>query len=208
MNARVGDEGERGDGGGDAVVYLLCICWRISTPRRAPLQGDSKVAMADGSRKQLRHVRAGDVLATRKGQAPSRVRCVVKAMQTDGMAELVQLPGSALLATPWHPVRRKGTQWVFPANVGTSKRMPCDTVYNLLLENGSYAVIEGWECVTLAHGLSGAVVGHSYYGTEAVVRDLTGMEGWSNGLVTLHPDSVVTRRDAATGRVTGLISAN
>merc|ERR1719158_166903 len=107
------------------------------------------------------------------------------------MADLIRLPGSKLLATPWHPVR-KDTEWVFPVDVGTSKRVPCDAVYNLLLEAGSYALIEGWECVTLAHGLFGDVVSHSYYGTEAVVRDLMKMEGRVNGLVILHPDSTVT----------------
>lgn len=164
------------------------------------LQGDSKVAMADGSQKKLRDLHVGDLLATKKGQSPSRVRCVVKSVQTDGTADLIKLPGSELLATPWHPVR-KGTQWVFPVDVGTTKRVSCDAVYNLLLDDGCYAVIEGWDCVTLAHGLTGDVVSHSYYGTKAVVRDLMGMDGWANGLVVLHPDSVVTQRDASTGRV-------
>jgi len=169
--------------------------------------GDSKVAMADGSHKQLRNIHTGDLLATRKGQPPSRVQCVVKSVQGDGVADLVKLPGSDLLATPWHPVR-KGTQWVFPINVGTTKRVSCDAVYNLLLEDGCYAVIEGWECVTLAHGLTGDVVSHSYYGSQAVVHDLMKMDGWSNGLVVLHPDSVITRRNPSTGRVIGLVTAN
>lgn len=86
--------------------------------------------------------------------------------------------------------------------------MACDAVFNLLLENGCSALIEGWECVTLAHGLSGDVVSHSYYGTEAVVRDLMKMAGWSNGVVVLHSDSVQTRRDATTGLVTGITAAN
>merc|ERR1712110_1152173 len=43
--------------------------------------GNSKVLMADGSQKQLRHVHAGDLLATQKGKSPSRVRCVVKSVQ-------------------------------------------------------------------------------------------------------------------------------
>ena len=170
-------------------------------------QGDSKVAMADGTYKKLKDIHAGDLLATRKGQPASRVQCVVKSVQTDGIADLVKLPGSNLMATPWHPVR-KGKQWVFPIDVGTTKRVSCDAVYNLLLKDGRYAVMEGWDCVTLAHGLTGDVVGHSYYGSQAVVHDLMKMDGWSNGFVVLHPDSVVTGRDPSTGRVISLVTAN
>jgi len=40
-------------------------------------------------------------------------------------------------------------------------------------------------CVSLGHGLTGAVVGHDYYGSAAVLRDLSEQPGWRQGEVTL-----------------------
>lgn len=64
-------------------------------------------------------------------------------------------------------------------------------------------IINGAECVTLAHGFTGdEVVEHPYFGTEKVLNDLRGMDGWENGLVVLRTGCLV--RDAKSGLVTGL----
>merc|ERR1711924_394280 len=122
-----------------------------------------------------------------------------------GGAELVKLPDSNSLATPWHPVRpNKKAQWVFPANFGCVEQQACNAVYNLLLDNEHVARIEGWECVTLAHGMKGDVIGHKYFGTQSVVNDLMRMKGWDNGKITYYSDKLTMRRDENTGRIVGM----
>ena len=63
----------------------------------------------------------------------------------------------------------------------------CAHVYNLVLEgtDDHVPLVNGVGCVSLGHGLTGAVVGHDYYGSAAVLRDLSEQPGWRQGEVTL-----------------------
>merc|ERR1711898_36446 len=74
---------------------------------------------------------------------------------------------------------------------------PCQAVYSLVLASGHTVMIGGFECVTLGHGLEGAVVGHAYLGTAKVVEDLERFEGWQRGLVEFFDGCML--RDRATG---------
>ena len=139
-------------------------------------------------------VRPGMLLRTARGGV-ARVRCVVRTACPGNRAQLVRLPGGASL-TAWHPVLLKGAAgaggaggegWAFPAEVGTPSVRPCAHVYNFVLEGADRVLrVNGVGCVTLGHGLEGAVVGHAYYGTAAVLRDLQRRPGWEHGYVALQ----------------------
>ena len=80
-----------------------------------------------------------------------------------------------------------GEGWAFPAEVGTPSVRPCAHVYNFVLEGSDRVLrVNGVGCVTLGHGLEGAVGGHAYYGTAAVLRDLQRRPGWEQGYVALQ----------------------
>jgi len=175
--------------------------------------GDCRVTMADGSARPLRSVRRGDRVRTGSGTAAT-VRCVTRtpAPTSDGVSKmlLVQLPGTQLLATPWHPVklpRKSGAKgderlWAFPSDVSNVQPMACDAVFNLLLDSGSSMMIEGVECIALGHGLTGPVVGHAYYSSQRVAEDLAVMPGWKTGIVDLRPEHLL--RDPKTGKVVAI----
>ena len=146
---------------------------------------------------RLDAVRAGDVLATADGGA-ARVRCVVATECEGGRALLVQLPGGGPTLTPWHPVRDNnnssnaaaGGRWRFPLMIagGTQAVRACPYVLNLVLDRCHELLVDGVACVTLGHGLQGdAVVEHAYWGTAAVVADLSRFPGWQRGFVLLRP---------------------
>ena len=55
------------------------------------------------------------------------------------------------------------------------------------LDRGHELLVDGVACVMLGHGLQGAVVGHTYWGTDAVLADLSRQPGWAQGFVLLRP---------------------
>ena len=171
--------------------------------------GDGLVLMADGSRKAVRDVRKGDWLALPPApdavgaseQTAAQVTCAVQIHTDGGSEELVQLEGSGLRLTPWHPVRVDG-RWQFPCALACARRVPCDAVYDFVLSEGHVMEIDGVQCVTLGHGFQGAVIGHAYFGTDRVVDDLRAMRGWEAGLVELHA-STCNVRDPETRKICG-----
>lgn len=137
--------------------------------------------------------------------ATGQVRCVVRTVAPTGMQQLVRLPGNAqLAATPWHPIRVRASEpWTFPVHVGVMAHEPCEAVYNFVLASGHVMLIGGVECATLAHGVTGDVREHAYWGTQAVLDDLRAMPGWQAGYVTIGVPQ--TLRDADTGLVCRLL---
>jgi len=66
----------------------------------------------------------------------------------------------------------------------------CPAVYTFLLNNDHIMIINGVECITWAHGLD-IELKHDYFGTEAVVRDLMMLEGWSEGCINIDDSFIV-----------------
>lgn len=65
--------------------------------------------MVSGQVKQVKDIAVGDLVLGGSGKLgefnSARVLCVVRIDCKDGVAELVELPQSSLLVTPYHPVR-------------------------------------------------------------------------------------------------------
>eukprot|EP00965_Chrysotila_dentata_P052712 1748778-Pleurochrysis_carterae.AAC.1 len=150
-------------GGGCFAPASLVLVVRDGEPRRVRIDA----------------VRRGDVVRTTGGYA--RVRCVLLTECAGGRAMLTRLP-SGLELTEWHPVL-DGGRWRFPLMLGTRVIRRCAQVYNLLLDEGHVLDVSGTRCVTLGHGLAGPVVGHPFWGTEAVEKEMQAAPGWDAGRV-------------------------
>eukprot|EP01114_Cavostelium_apophysatum_P023812 TRINITY_DN908_c0_g1_i1.p1 TRINITY_DN908_c0_g1~~TRINITY_DN908_c0_g1_i1.p1 ORF type:complete len:832 (+),score=277.31 TRINITY_DN908_c0_g1_i1:122-2497(+) len=158
--------------------------------------GECAVQMADGTTKQVQQIMKGDLVSTGNGAA--EVLCVLKTICHKGKTQIVELSGG-LLVTPYHPVRIQG-KWTFPCDLAAPSERNCAAIYSFLLKEHHVMIINGVECVSLAHGIEGdAVVSHPYFGTNAVVEDLKGMAGWESGLVQLYAGCLV--RDEQTNLV-------
>ena len=154
--------------------------------------------MATGDLKRVDQVRRGDSVQSRSG--PATVLCVVRTQCKDGKASLVTLNG--LEITPWHPCSLDGGRsWHFPCDLCTAVQTTCPAVYSFVLQSGHTMLINGVQCVTLGHGLKGAVVGHGYFGTSKVIQDLKAMKGWETGYIDMVHGCLMTR-DPANGHVT------
>ena len=159
--------------------------------------GDCQVLMEGDLTKAVRDVVKGDVVKTHDGYA--KVRCIVKTLCKNSACELVRL--GRLVVTPWHPIKRN--RWVFPIQLAKAETLACEAVYSFLLEENTVSmVIEGEECITLAHGIDDDdVAKHPFYGTSAVVEELKTLDGYEEGLVEITG----VKRDAETHLACGFI---
>ncbi len=147
--------------------------------------GDCLVDMADGSRKKVRNIIKGDIVATLDGlvQSDATIKCVIRTDIENGRQRLVMLDGG-LFVTPWHPIRKNG-RWIFPANLGEPQEIPCSAVFSFVLDKDHIMIINNTECITLGHDFKEDIVQHPYFGTNKVIDDLKNMDGWSDGLIVL-----------------------
>jgi len=109
-----------------------------------------------------------------------------------------------LMVTPYHPVRFNG-EWTFPHQINAATEMQCDGVFSFVLDRSTsehVMMINGFECVALAHGITAKNAAHPYFGSERVLNDLQRMNGWAQGRVELVEGCTV--RDPASGLVSGL----
>jgi Mg-chelatase subunit ChlD len=181
---------------------------------------DCFVSIMGNTQKRLKDLQKGDVL--KNGAV---VRCIVRATCVGDHAELVSL--GSIKVTPWHPVCIDG-KWTFPADIGKAEKMHCVAVCSIVCEsldksrnnhernrddNDRYKVrvekemhpyieIEGIPCAVLGHGVvDDPVLAHKYFGTEAVISDLSKCVGWEKGRITFGTGCML--RDKESGLVCG-----
>jgi len=133
------------------------------------LSGRSPVAMANGSTKRMDELVQGDAVL-------GGGRVAVLVMYTEFKGRLVRL--GELEITPFHPVKHAAGAWVFPVNVPSSPGGEDAAfawhgpVYNVVLDGGVSITVDGLECITLGHGITGdSVAEHAYFGSRAAVVD-------------------------------------
>jgi len=220
---------DRGDSIFNSLPPPTASCaYAVSGGARAPLSmasvnssagpcflGASRVKMEDNTEKRCDEIKAGDV-----DRAGYVIKCMIKTLVTS--ANIVQIEGHlrpenhASLKdsggfTAWHPVFDYVKQaWQFPAIMALSETVVTDAIYNFILEldpaseRPGVLIINGLMTCTLGHGFEGSVIGHPYFGTEAVIRDLEKMPGYAAGLVIIDPATSTFSRDPNTGLVNGL----
>lgn len=162
-------------------------------------QGDARVLLADGvSRVAIQDLAPGTAVWTPSG--PAAVRALVICHSTARAQPMTRL-NDRLFVTPWHPVKDAAGEWTFPTRLAGFMDRLLKTVYNLVLTSGHIVDIEGVQAVTLAHGISGPVVGHPFFGSEAILRDLAGQPGWEEGRPVFN--DLVVLRDPVTDQING-----
>ena len=137
---------------------------RFHDQSRGCMAGSGWVSLADGHRCRLSELQRGDRVVSRTAAGASvlaTVACLVHSRVGVAGTYLCSLPGSALLITPWHPVRLTPSgPWCFPAHVSGSRRVAVPAVYSVVLEDALVPMPTG--------GVS-----------------LRKLPGWSDGLVSL-----------------------
>ncbi|KAI9208346.1 hint-domain-containing protein [Polychytrium aggregatum] len=154
-----------------------------------------RMAGADTTFKHIEDLVAGDQLhIPAAGQDTSDARsatvlCVIKTPQLPlHKTALVKLADKAIL-TPWHPVLLPGSDiWSFPSELAdTHYSTECPAVYNLVLDQGHVIELDGGiQSVTLAHGFSGDIREHRYFGSQLCLESLQQLDGFEQGRVIVR----------------------
>ena len=72
-----------------------------------------------------------------------------------------------------------------------------------MIEGGKSMIVNGVDCITLGHGITGdKVAEHEYFGSGKIIKDLKELSGWENGLICLKPQAF--KRNSETMLVTGI----
>jgi len=154
----------------------------------------SRVLMADGTRKEIQTLVAGEMVLTPWGPVP--ITAVVVCGSKKSSQPMSQIDG--LCITPWHPIMVNGV-WRFPASIALYASRLMSTVYNLVLPKGHVVNVDGYECITLGHGFTEPVAAHPFFGTEKVINNLKETRGWAEGRPTFV--NLVAIRDTETGMI-------
>jgi hypothetical protein len=159
------------------LMFFIIVIMRTDANSEGCFHGSNKVTMFNGTYKRCDEIVKGDVVSL-ANQRPARVVCVMKIRKTESNTiRLVKFP-CGLIITEYHPIKIKDW-WAFPKNIATHVPFtePFDAVYSFLLENedGSPVecgmLIEGFECASLGHNISGEVIGHEFFGNMQAVKD-------------------------------------
>ena len=160
--------------------------------------GTCEILMADDTTQLVNTLKPGDII--KSDNKNTSVKCIVK-IQTGGSIDMVHFD-SGLLITPWHPIKQQN-KWIFPANIGNSKKINCSEIYSIVLDTGFTSVnINGIDCITLGHGIQDdPVATHKFWG-ENILTILKKLPGWKKGFIELLPGCFTRCPD--TGEVNGI----
>jgi Mg-chelatase subunit ChlD len=157
--------------------------------------GGNLVRMYDDSFTQIQYLKPGDRVWVPGGNA--KVVALVTIGHGDTRSLMMSKVGECFL-TPYHPfihideVGQVG--WVVGADtVGQDVCRDLNVLYNLVLDSGHIINIGGIMACTLAHGLTGPIIGHPFFGTDLVLECLKKCPGWAFGLPKY--DNLQVRRE-------------
>lgn len=166
------------------------------------------IRLADGTSVTISRLRQGDIVQTGESQS-TRVKCIVFNHLSEGGCWMIPVSKNLWL-TEYHPVLTANTtEWQFARDFATERFfIPTHFVCNLVLESvHSILFDDGIQCCTLGHGISSdSVIRHEYFGTDAVIRDLSKLHGWNEGRVIISNQQV--RRSQKTGRICEIINCD
>ena len=164
--------------------------------------GDSQIIKVDSTNNEydvlVSTIKKGDIVKTIDKNnllAHTTVKCVVKSLVPSGTISMCNI--NNMLITPWHPIIFNN-KWVFPIDIAPEENIKLDCVYNIVLESNHIVWINYTPVVTLGHNFINDIVAHPYYGSQQVINDLSQMNGWNDGFITILQPNIV--------RTNGLVS--
>lgn len=196
--------GYRGGGGGATRGSNRIDMSSYHNISNGCFKGSCLVELQDGSKKQIKDIKKGDILKRMDDYNNvrfSKVRCLVKSKCLDDKCKMVYFESDegGLWITEYHPMLQN-QNWIFPCSIKRGEDIQAEYVYNLVLEDnyghGDHIVgIGGFNCVTLGHHYEHPVVKHDYFGSQKVIDDLQMFQGFSDGMVVIQYEDIVRGED-------------
>ena len=178
-----------------------CDCGRVKEYKGPKcgigcLDEDTTVLMSDGKTVvPIYKLKPGDML-----YGGGKVRKVVR-FHIDRIIEMCE-PAPGVLVTEWHPMRTQNKpEWFFPCEKYKPNLVYVNTVVDLVLDF-SYIIpvcdlnYELLEFVSMAHGVKEPpILNHSYWGTDALLRDLRLHPNYNSGYINIHDCELLYNED-------------
>ena len=155
-----------------ALYNIGGSCFAAATPITVLLD-DGTAAI-----REIQDVRRGDRVISINGIA--EVLFSIKFGTKSALTSMTKL-SDHLSITPYHPVRFQNGGWKNPIDLAGHHPEPLDAVYNLVLLEHHNVLVDGIECITLAHGLEEEGVKHPFFGTVECIESLRGCPGFNEG---------------------------
>ena len=179
----------------------------FNDPNGGCFMSDTQVLMSDKSVKSIISLVPGDEVWTLSnpydpsGQIETaKVIGLVKINCTTGMKNISHI--GKLRVTPWHPIVYCN-EWMHPNSLGnTTRNIPCDAVYNVVLSNGHTLNVNGYWAITLGHEYKLGILAHNYFGSKKIIQDLMNKPGWNDGCAVIYDNQFV--RNNIEGEIVGL----
>jgi uncharacterized protein YegL len=154
--------------------------------------GNGNVHIKGNKFKLVSEIKEGDILDN-----GAKVICVIKIIVTSGKKEMCNCNGLSI--TRWHPIIIDG-KWVFPGDRIKTYLKEIDTIYNFVLDSKHIITINDIKCCTLGHNFTGSrVIEHPYYGTDKIINDLSMMNGWEEGKITINDNQFIRENELVSG---------
>ncbi len=143
--------------------------------------GDSLVKISNNETVRVSDLHKNMTITDSEGN-PAIIECVVT-FPCNNSACLSEFP-NGLKITPYHPVKIDNA-WKFPIDIVGAKNIPCNKVYNFVLNTRKSIVVNNIVCCTLGHNIQGPVIEHRFFGTDNVITNLKTKfrNGYDNGLI-------------------------
>jgi len=187
---------------------LKCLSSNISFPLPIPSQvtsmrdyydrgggcfgGNSIVHIKGNKFKLVSEIEKGDILSN-----GAKVICVINTIVTSGQKQMVDINGLSI--TKWHPIIIDN-EWIFPVERTHAYLEEIDMVYNFVLDSKHIITINDIKCCTLGHNITdNCVISHPYYGTDKIINDLSMMDGWKEGKITINDNQFIRENKQVSG---------
>jgi Mg-chelatase subunit ChlD len=154
--------------------------------------GNSIVHIKGNKFKLVSEIEKEDILSN-----GAKVECVIKIIVTSGQKQMVDINGLSI--TKWHPIIIDG-EWIFPVERTHAYLEKIDMVYNFVLDSKHIITINDIKCCTLGHNFTdNCVISHPYYGTDKIINDLSMMNGWKEGKITINDNQFIRENNQVSG---------
>ena len=154
--------------------------------------GNSIVHIKGNKFKLVSKIEKGDILNN-----GAKVICVINTIVTSGQKQMVNINGLSI--TKWHPIIIDN-EWIFPVERTHAYLEEIDMVYNFVLDDKHIITINDIKCCTLGHNITdNCVISHPYYGTDKIINDLSLMDGWKEGKITINDNQFIRENKQVSG---------
>ncbi len=204
IHVKVGDIISFTDSSGNPIGISHVASVTHHTYQPTCIGGDCFAYMPNARGVRVNTLRVGDMVLNACGEYV-KITHVLKTMvgqEIDMYVRNKKSPAYELKITGYHPVFIEDEGWVYPA---LSEQFECRrewtaAVYSFAVEGGKPIYVNHIPVATLAHNETGPVIGHDYFGTDAVLRDIERIS--PDRYAVIQMEQIV--RDSQTGNVIGL----